>query len=139
MDSSLGGFDDSARSILYQGFDEFQKFVNPLIAQRAKLSGEPNPLFAEVRGSGFMLGVQLRQPTHPWLSFEHFGWPELAHQPTIGPLLCHRLYRRGFFAFVCGHDWSILRLQPRFDIEEARLTEFASACQQELAELAALS
>ncbi len=98
-----------------------------------------NPLFEEARGSGFMLGIKLRQPTHPWLSFEHFGWPELKDQPSIGPLLCHRLYRRGFFAFVCGHDWSILRLQPRFDIPAERLSEFARACREELDQIGALN
>jgi acetylornithine/succinyldiaminopimelate/putrescine aminotransferase len=100
---------------------------------------EENPLFEEARGSGFMLGIKLRQPTHPWLSFEHFGWPELEEQPSIGPLLCHRLYRRGFFAFVCGHDWSILRLQPRFDIPAERLSEFTRACREELDQLGALT
>jgi len=98
-----------------------------------------NELFVEARGAGFMIGVELRQPTHPWLSFEHFGMPELAHLPTIGPLLCYRLYRRGFFAFVCGHDWSILRLQPRFDVPAERLTAFARACREELDHLVALS
>jgi acetylornithine/succinyldiaminopimelate/putrescine aminotransferase len=34
-------------------------------------------LFRETRGSGFMLGVALNSPDHPWLSFEHFGFPEL--------------------------------------------------------------
>ncbi|MBK9030315.1 MAG: aspartate aminotransferase family protein [Myxococcales bacterium] len=97
------------------------------------------PLFVETRGAGFMIGVQLRQPSHPWLSFEHFGMPELAHLPTIGPLLCYRLYRRGFFAFVCGHDWSILRLQPRFDIPDERLAAFATACREELDVLDQLS
>jgi acetylornithine/succinyldiaminopimelate/putrescine aminotransferase len=98
-----------------------------------------NPLFVEARGAGFMLGVELSQPSHPWLSFEHFGMPELAHLPTIGPLLCYRLYRRGFFAFVCGHDWRILRLQPRFDVPEERLVAFAHACREELDHLVALS
>jgi acetylornithine/succinyldiaminopimelate/putrescine aminotransferase len=101
------------------------------------LSG--NPLFTEVRGAGFMIGVELQHTTHPWLSFEHFGLPELAHLPTIGPLLCYRLYRRGFFAFVCGHDWRILRLQPRFDIPDERLAAFAAACREELDHLASLS
>ena len=98
-----------------------------------------NPLFAEVRGEGFMIGVELVHAPHPWLSFEHFGMPELAHQPTIGPLLCYRLYARGFFAFVCGHDWRVLRLQPRFDIPDARLAELAKACREELDHLANLS
>ncbi|HEY4243272.1 MAG TPA: aspartate aminotransferase family protein [Kofleriaceae bacterium] len=98
-----------------------------------------NPLFAEVRGRGFMIGVELVHAPHPWLSFEHFGLPELAHLPTIGPLLCYRLYARGFFAFVCGHDWRVLRLQPRFDIPDAKLAELAKACREELDHLAQLS
>ena len=98
-----------------------------------------NPLFTEVRGRGFMVGVELVHAPHPWLSFEHFGMPELAHMPTIGPLLCYRLYARGFFAFVCGHDWRVLRLQPRFDIPDAKLAELAKACREELDHLAQLS
>ena len=98
-----------------------------------------NPLFAEVRGAGFMIGVELVHAPHPWLSFEHFGLPELAHLPTIGPLLCYRLYARGFFAFVCGHDWRVLRLQPRFDIPEHKLAELARACREELDHLANLA
>jgi acetylornithine/succinyldiaminopimelate/putrescine aminotransferase len=98
-----------------------------------------NPLFVEARGAGFMLGVELRQPEHPWLSFDHFGMPELAHLPTIGPLLCYRLYRRGFYPFVCGHDWGILRLQPRFDIPGEQLARFAAACREELDHLVGLS
>ena len=98
-----------------------------------------SPLVREVRGAGFMIGVELRQSDHPWLSFEHFGMPELAHQPTVGPLLCYRLYRRGYFPFVCGHDWKILRLQPRFDIPDERLAAFATACRTELDHLANLA
>jgi acetylornithine/succinyldiaminopimelate/putrescine aminotransferase len=98
-----------------------------------------NPLFVETRGAGFMIGVELRHTEHPWLSFEHFGMPELSHLPTIGPLLCYRLYARGFFAFVCGHDWRVLRLQPRFDISDARLAEFTNACREELDHLASLT
>src|SRR5687768_12008237 len=32
---------DSYDDILKNGFDEYQQFVNPLIAERAKLAGEP--------------------------------------------------------------------------------------------------
>ncbi len=96
------------------------------------------PLFAEVRGAGLALGIVLRSTDHPWLSFEHFGMGDLAHQPTVGLLLCHRLYKRGFFCFVCGHDWSVLRIQPRFTIEEERLAEFVRALQEELSYLCQL-
>lgn len=129
--STLQLLTDELISIVAQRGEEF------LHQLRSALEG--NPLFEEARGSGFMLGIKLRQPSHPWLSFEHFGWPELKDQPSIGPLLCHRLYRRGFFTFVCGHDWSILRLQPRFDIPTERLSEFARACREELDQLEALN
>jgi acetylornithine/succinyldiaminopimelate/putrescine aminotransferase len=92
-------------------------------------------LFSQVRGAGFMIGIELRQPDHPWVSFEQFGYPDLAERATIGPLLAHRLYRRGYFAFVCGHDWSVLRLQPRFTIESTALADFTRACREELAHL----
>ena len=101
----------------------------------------PSPLFVEVRGAGLMLGLQLRPPDHPWLSLEHFGFPELAEKgrTAIGPLLCHRLYRRGFYCFPCGHDWSVVRLQPRFSIDETTLAAFVQACREELDSLARLA
>lgn len=97
------------------------------------------PLLAEVRGDGLAIGIELRPLDHPWLSFEHFGLPELGGHPTTGLLLCHRLYRRGWFAFVCGHDWSVLRLQPRFALPDAELDRFAAECGEELAALQALA
>jgi acetylornithine/succinyldiaminopimelate/putrescine aminotransferase len=81
-------------------------------------------LFREVRGEGFMQGVALNPPDHPWLTFDHFGYPGLKDMPTISPLVCHRLYKKGFFSFTCGHDWSLFRLQPRFDIPRATLERF---------------
>ena len=90
-----------------------------------RLSG--SPLFREARGAGFMQGVALNAPDHPWLSFEHFGFGELGQKSIISPLVCHRLYRRGFFCFTCGHDWSIFRLQPRFDVPEEKLDAFVEA------------
>jgi acetylornithine/succinyldiaminopimelate/putrescine aminotransferase len=95
------------------------------------LSG--SPLFRETRGAGFMQGVALHQPDHPWLSFEHFGFQDLDQKSIMSPLMCHRLYRRGFFCFTCGHDWSIFRLQPRFDIPEEKLETFVRAVAEELA------
>ncbi len=90
-------------------------------------------LFGEVRGEGLIVGIQLKPSQHPWLSFEHFGMQEMAERPSIGPLLCHRLYRRGFFCFVCGHDWSVLRVLPRFNIELETVHAFVKAIGEELA------
>ncbi|HEU5072574.1 MAG TPA: aminotransferase class III-fold pyridoxal phosphate-dependent enzyme, partial [Polyangiaceae bacterium] len=97
------------------------------------------PLFREVRGDGLAVGIALERADHPWLSFEHFGMDDLAGHPSVGLLLCHRLYKRGFFCFVCGHDWSVLRLQPRFTIEPERLAEFTSIVREELLHLCALT
>ncbi|WP_437693623.1 class-III pyridoxal-phosphate-dependent aminotransferase [Sorangium sp. So ce176] len=103
------------------------------LRERLDSALRPNRLFKEVRGAGLMLGVQLETPDHPWLSFEHFGFPDLAHMSVVSPLVCHRLYRRGFFCFTCGHDWTIFRLQPRFDIPRATLDAFVDAAAEALA------
>ena len=97
-----------------------------------------SPLVAEVRGVGLMVGIELRAPDHPWLSFEHFGYPALAGRSTAAPLLCHRLYKRGFVAYACGHDWNVIRLQPRFTVPASTLVELTVAIREELACLADL-
>ena len=94
----------------------------------------PLPRVATYRGHGRMKGADggvLAKCAKP-------GQEERADLPTIGPLLCYRMYRRGFYPFVCGHDWRILRLQPRFDIPDASLAAFATACREELDHLANL-
>jgi acetylornithine/succinyldiaminopimelate/putrescine aminotransferase len=103
-------------------------------AFRAKLSRAlaRHSLFERVKGAGLLVGIELRPSDHPWLSFEHMGVDALVDQPTIGVLLCHRLYKRGFYCFACGHDWRILRVLPRFTIPEATLDAFVSAVDEEL-------
>jgi acetylornithine/succinyldiaminopimelate/putrescine aminotransferase len=103
----------------------------------AALSGLP--LFDGIRGEGLVAGIALKPSDHPWLSFEHFGMEDLSGHPSVGLLLCHRLYKRGFFCFVCGHDWSVLRLQPRFNIEPEKLEEFTAIVREELEHLCALA
>jgi acetylornithine/succinyldiaminopimelate/putrescine aminotransferase len=89
-------------------------------------------LFDQVKGAGLLVGVALHPSDHPWLSFEHFGVEALADQPTTGVLLCHRLYKRGFYCFACGHDWRILRVLPRFNIPETALDTFVTSIDEEL-------
>jgi acetylornithine/succinyldiaminopimelate/putrescine aminotransferase len=98
-----------------------------------------HPLFDEVKGAGLLVGVALHPSDHPWLSFEHFGVEALADQPTTGVLLCHRLYKRGFYCFACGHDWRILRVLPRFNIPETTLDAFVTAIDEELDYLCSLT
>ncbi|MDQ3337144.1 MAG: aminotransferase class III-fold pyridoxal phosphate-dependent enzyme [Myxococcota bacterium] len=103
-------------------------------AFRAKLASTlaRHELFARVKGAGLLVGIELVPSDHPWLSFEHFGIDALHDQPTIGVLTCHRLYKRGFYCFACGHDWRILRVLPRFTIEESTLDSFVTAIDEEL-------
>ena len=91
-----------------------------------------HPLVEEVRGEGLMLGLKLRPLDHPWLSFEHFGFHGLQERATVSPLLCHRLFRRGWFFFTCGHDWSVFRLQPRYRIPEDTLMRVVEDIRAEL-------
>lgn len=97
-----------------------------------------HPLFVDVRGAGLLVGVTLKPADHPWLSFEHFGVEGLADKPSIGVLLCHRLYRRGFYCFVCGHEWQVLRILPRFNIAEETLDQFVQVIDEELGYLCSL-
>ncbi len=121
--------DDLIRRVAVVG----QEFINGLTEALSDL-----PLFEEVRGKGFAIGIVLKDFDHPWLSFEHFGMSDLSRHPSTGLLLCHRLYKRGFFCFVCGHDWRVLRIQPRYNIEQDKLSSFIQIVREELKYLCTL-
>ena len=109
-----------------------------LLRERLEVGLRGKPLFVEVRSAGLMIGVELAPFSHPWLSFEHFGFPELSTKPLTAALVCHRLYERGYFVFPCGHDWSTVRIQPRLDVAPEKLIAFADAFVEELQALAEL-
>jgi acetylornithine/succinyldiaminopimelate/putrescine aminotransferase len=98
-----------------------------------------HPMVKDVRGEGLMLGIELIPPDHPWFSFESLGFEDLENESPMSPLLCHRLYKRGFFAFSCGHDWNVLRLQPRLPVPEATLDRLVDTLKEELDELQELA
>jgi acetylornithine/succinyldiaminopimelate/putrescine aminotransferase len=79
-------------------------------ALTAALAG--SPVVEEVRWRGLLGGLALRDSRHPWLRWENMGLPELTGRPSFGPLLVERLARRGILAQVCGHDWSVVRVEP---------------------------
>ena len=122
--------DDTVARVRTVG-DAFRKSLSESLAT--------SPLFKEVRGAGLMVGIEFHPSEHPWLSFEHFGMDEFAGRPSVGLLLCMRMYKRGYICFVCGHDWSTMRIQPRFFIEPERLADFSRAIREELDYLEALS
>jgi acetylornithine/succinyldiaminopimelate/putrescine aminotransferase len=95
-------------------------------------------LVADVRGSGLLVGIELRPSEHPWLTFEYLGIPNLGSKSAVGLLLCHQLYKAGFITNVCGHDWNVVRVQPSLTISEERLKAFTEAAKQALDYLGAL-
>jgi acetylornithine/succinyldiaminopimelate/putrescine aminotransferase len=90
------------------------------------------PLVQEVRGCGLLVGIRLNQPNHPWFSFESMGLSELAGRPSVGLMLCHRLYRAGFLVNVGAHDWNTVRVHPPLNISNERLQAFVQACASEV-------
>ena len=73
------------------------------------------------------------------VAVERLGYPELGQHSVVAPLVCHRIYKRGFFCFTCGHDWTIFRLQPRFDVPHHKLEAFAGIVRDELDYIEGLS
>lgn len=110
-----------------------EAFVQSL---RAALTGLP--LVDAVRGSGLLVGIALRDADHPWLDFAALGVPELTGKPSMGLLLCHRLFRRGYLVHVAGHEWHVVRLQPPLNISAERLADFVTTCREELESLCQL-
>ena len=94
---------------------------------------------AAVRGDGLLMGIELHDVDHPWLSWENLGLPELGVRPSVGLVLCHRLARRGFLCHVAAHDWSVVRLTPALDVADADLTAFIAAFREEVEALCKLA
>ncbi len=109
--------------------EDFRQRLRTLLAGSA--------LVGEVRGDGLAIGLELRATDQPLLSFDHFGMTDLGDKPTTALLLCQRLYKRGYFPFVCGHDWRVVRMQPRFTLDHADLSKLAQTIADELAVLEA--
>jgi len=77
---------------------------------------------------GLLGGIQLRSVSHPWATWAGLGMPELEPRVSSAALLVQRLAKHGILAHVCGHDWSVLRIEPP-------LTVGAQACEEFLAAL----
>jgi acetylornithine/succinyldiaminopimelate/putrescine aminotransferase len=86
-----------------------------------------HPLVARIEGLGLLGGIELHAPTHPWLTWDSFGMPDLAAYPLAGPVLVSRLGRAHIFAHVCAHDWNVLRVQPPLIVSEAECDRFVEA------------
>lgn len=76
---------------------------------------------------GLLGGIRLKNRPHPWATWSGLGMPELEPNPSLGALLLQRLGRFGILAHVCGHDWSVLRIEPPLIINAQQCDAFLSA------------
>ncbi|MBI5200734.1 MAG: aspartate aminotransferase family protein [Elusimicrobia bacterium] len=84
-------------------------------------------LVAEVRGLGLLGGVALKEPSSEALRWESLGASELAGKPVAAALAVERLLRQNVFAQICGHDWSVLRVEPPLIVDDAGIDRFVGA------------
>ncbi|MSP63762.1 MAG: aspartate aminotransferase family protein [Myxococcales bacterium] len=109
-----------------------------LFAQLAEATSG-SPLVLRLTSSGLLGGLQIRDPPHPWFDWKNLGLDDLAGHPTGGALLMQRLFRHGILAQVCGHDWSVLRIEPPLTVDEATCARFVAAVAEALTWLAEMS
>jgi acetylornithine/succinyldiaminopimelate/putrescine aminotransferase len=76
---------------------------------------------------GLLGGIQLRPVTHPWATWAGLGMPDLEPRPSSAALLVQRLAKLGILAHVCGHDWSVLRIEPPLTVSAQACDEFIAA------------
>jgi len=84
-------------------------------------------LVERISWRGLLGGVKLAPVDHPWLRFENLGLPELAGRPVAGPIVVDRLLRKGIVAQVCGHDWSVVRVEPPLVVDAETCGRFVDA------------
>ncbi len=76
---------------------------------------------------GLLGGIRLNEGTHPWLQSENLGLKELEGAPVAGLLLVERLARRQILVQLCGHDWSVVRVEPPLTVDADACSRFAGA------------
>jgi acetylornithine/succinyldiaminopimelate/putrescine aminotransferase len=92
-------------------------------ALRARLEG--CSIVERISMLGLLGGVKLApHASTGWMSWESLGLPELAGHPSAGALVVERLYRKRILAQPCGHDWSVVRIEPPLVVDEATCARF---------------
>jgi len=89
------------------------------------LEGRRSVLRVSLRG--LLGGIQLRPVSHPWATWAGLGMPELEPRASSAALLVQRLAKQGILAHVCGHDWSVLRIEPPLTVSAQACDEFIAA------------
>lgn len=89
-----------------------------------------SPVVARITNLGLMGGIALREPAHPWLTWDAIGLPELDGKPAAGALVVDRLFRDGILAQVCANDWSVVRVEPPLIVSRETCVRFVDAVER---------
>jgi acetylornithine/succinyldiaminopimelate/putrescine aminotransferase len=108
-------------------------FLEAVRARSAFLEAHLGPMLARHRSvqrlslCGLLGGVAFSNVTHPWATWSGLGMPDLEPRPSSAALLVQRLAKRGIWAQLCGHDWSVLRIEPPLTVSEEDCQAFVDA------------
>ncbi len=83
-----------------------------------------NKLIKNIRGKGFLIGIEFNKNQHPWLSFENIGLDSFAEKNSIPTIVMKRLIQQGVITTICGHNWDVLKIEPPLTIEKEDLDIF---------------
>ncbi|MCK6592962.1 MAG: hypothetical protein L6Q76_35865, partial [Polyangiaceae bacterium] len=86
-----------------------------------------SPMVRRISHLGLLGGIALADVEHPWLTWEGMGLSELSGYPSSGPLVVERLFRRRILAQVCGHAWSVVRVEPPLIVSDEACARFVEA------------
>ncbi len=93
---------------------------------------ERHPSVRRVSLRGLLGGIQLAPVTHPWATWSGLGMPDLEPRPSSAALVVQRLTKHGILAHLCGHDWSVLRIEPPLTVSEEDCHAFVDALDESI-------
>lgn len=99
------------------------KSLGEVLGQNLKNAAATHPLVKEIRGRGFLWGIEFRAP----------GGAEGVGADLIGGWTSLGLLERNIIAQVAGHAPSVLRAEPPLTIGESEIVSFANALKDMLA------
>ncbi len=112
------------------GFLEEVREKGELLLQTLRETLGNHPAIKNIRGRGLLLGIEFNQPDHPWLSWENLGMPGFEGQNPLPSLVMRQLLKHHVLTEPCGHDWSVLKIEPPLVIEKKDIQTFMEALEK---------
>jgi putrescine aminotransferase len=115
-----------------------EMMVEQQVADRARLNGKylldelkrefsGHPSIKDIRGRGWLMGIEFEPSDHPWLSWENLGLTEFSQENAVPSLLMRQLLKHKVVTDVCGHNWNVLKLEPPLIIDKEDIHRFIDA------------